>query len=386
MIINDYLAKVIKAHIEGNDLPVWDNDQETDNIIDVAKRNQITYMVFTAMLKKDRLSEETAEKLRNVVKNDVFLTLIQLNELKKIVSAFEENQVKNMPMKGSVIKYIYKRPELREMSDIDILIDEDDTEKAGTVLKSMGYKLNCSIKHHDIYSKGGILVEAHKSLYDKTVDNNQYKYFLGFDKAVLCDGYKYTYEFKPEDFYVYMLAHAAKHFYAMGCGIRNLADIYVYLTRYGKQMDRDYVDNELEKCGLSDFAKHMEILAFDWIDGKELDDFYLSLLNYMLDAGIYGKDENGIWNKFADEKKDKISRFELKRWYYFPPLYYMSEYYPWLDDHNWLLPIAWMIRFFRGVFLHKGKKKRAFVKNIKEDQIITYKRIYQKMNLSFSSK
>ena len=32
----------------------------------------------------------------------------------------------------------------------------------------------------------------------------------------------YVYDFEAEDFYIYMMAHMAKHFYKRGCGIRNL--------------------------------------------------------------------------------------------------------------------------------------------------------------------
>ena len=63
-----------------------------------------------------------------------------------------------------------------------------------------------------------MVVEAHRAMYDKTVDNNQYEYFSNFSKAILKKGYKYTYDFNDEDFYIYMIAHMAKHFYVKGCG------------------------------------------------------------------------------------------------------------------------------------------------------------------------
>ena len=92
-----------------------------------------------------------------------------------------------------------------------------------------------------------MIIEAHRAMYDKTVDGRQAEYFSDMSRAVLREGYQFTYDFNIEDFYIYMIAHIAKHFYAMGCGIRNLLDIYIYLNKYGEQLDREYISSELKK-------------------------------------------------------------------------------------------------------------------------------------------
>lgn len=382
-----YLARIVNSQINNSSEVISSDDFTFEELKDIAIRNHIIYIMYTEMLKEKVYTEEQVREMRDAIKHSIMVTLFQMNEIGNLESQFEDKGVRNMVLKGSVLKRVYPRPEIREMSDIDVLIDMEDMEKADAVLNSKGYILHESVKHHDVYYKRPyIVLEAHKTLYDKTVDKNQYNYFLNLKERNLRENSKYTYEFSIEDFYVYMISHAAKHFYAMGCGIRNLIDVYVYLKEYRDKMDISYVEQELSKCGIKDFALHMEKLAFDWLEGKELDSFYLSLFQYMLDSGIYGKNENGIWNKFAQVNKEKISKLELKLWYYFPPLYYMSEYYPWLENKTYLLPIAWIIRFFRGLFMKKGTKKREMVKNIKNDQIMTYKQIYKKMNLVFSGK
>ena len=134
-------------------------------------------------------------------------------DLKEIIRRFEEKKIVNQPMKGAQMKFIYPSPEMREMSDIDILIRHDCMDRAAEELKDMGYVLEQAIKHHDIYVKEPFMVvEAHRTMYDKTVDNNQYEYFSNFSKAILKKGYKYTYDFNDEDFYIYMIAHMAKTF------------------------------------------------------------------------------------------------------------------------------------------------------------------------------
>lgn len=386
MSISEYLGELVRAQLEGRKPVEMSEGISIDEILDIANRNHMNYLLLEALLKTEALSEEHKKVMRSRVMQSLMRTMAQVTELRELEKCFEENGIKNQFMKGSRMKFLYPTPELREMSDIDVLIDGECMKKATELLAERGYTLSRSVKHHDIYHKPPFMVvEAHKVMYDKTVDGEQYKYFSNFSRAVLCEGKTYTYDFNKEDFYIYMMAHMAKHFYARGCGIRNLVDVYVYLEKYGASMDKEYVKGELKKCGILEFTKHMEKLAYIWLKGEKSSMFYEDLFQYMVDSGIYGKDENGIWNKFSEEKmKDKdATPSQLKRWYYFPPLSYMAEYYPWLETHGYLLPVAWGIRAFRGAFMKKGVEKRKMVHEIESDKVKTYQTIYQNMELHF---
>lgn len=385
-ILTDYLAELVRAQLEGKKAKVLPEELKFEEIVELSHKNHMDYLLMGALLNTEGLEEKKSKILRAYVMQSIIKTTTQVMELKKIIRRFEEKEIVNQPMKGAKMKFIYPRPEMREMSDIDILIRQDCMEKAEDELKEMGYTLHQAIKHHDIYVKAPLMVvEAHRAMYDKTVDNNQYDYFSDFSKTVLQDGCSYTYDFKTEDFYIYMIAHMAKHFYVKGCGIRNLVDIYVYLQAKEKEMDREYIDIELKKLGLDVFTDHMESIAMDWLNHKPLSKFQQQVFDYMLDSGIYGKDENGIWNKFSEEKQKKkdVSVKQLKKWYFFPPLSYMTEYYPWLERIPVLLPVAWGIRACRGVFMKKGTEKRKMLYNIEKEEIQTYKEIYEEMQLHF---
>ncbi len=385
-MISEYLANLVLAQLEGKipgDLPQGISVEE---IVDISHRNQMDYLLLGALVKVNNISEEQRKWLRSRVIVSVIRTTNQIVEMKKLENALEEGKIKNQPMKGALMKFMYPSPEMREMSDIDILVDTEKMDDVAIILKGLGYTLQQSIKHHDIYVKEPFMVaEMHKSLYDKTVDGGQYKYFSNFERTIKRDGFEYSFDFTKEDFYVYMLAHMAKHFYTMGCGIRNLVDVYIFLKKYQDTIDRKYITEELEKCGILEFAQHIEKLADIWLNGGKNNAFYQELFQYMQDSGIYGKDENGIWNKFAEEKmKNKdVSITQLKRWYYFPPVSYMAEYYPWLEEHAILLPVAWGVRFYRGLFKKKGVYKREMLHEIEQSEIKCYQRIYQKMGLHF---
>lgn len=384
--LRNYLAELILSQLENRKPALIPSGIDMQELMTFSRKHHMDYILLGAILKADNVPEEYLPTLRKSVMTSLFRTTTQIKEFKELIDRLEERKVKNQPMKGALLKYVYPTPELREMSDIDILIQKESWDDAVAVLAEMGYTLQESIKHHDIYvKKPYMVIEAHRAMYDKTVDYNQYEYFKNMSKAVLREGYQYSYDFTTEDFYIYMISHMAKHFYARGCGIRNLVDIYVYRKRFGEEMDWTYLCQEFDKLGLSSFVRHMEKLADIWLGGAKWDKFYERLFAYMLDSGIYGKDENGIWNKFCEETNDSknVNRLQLRFWYWFPPLYYMSEYYPYLDKYPFLLPYAWVVRGVNGVLAKKGTYKRQMIKNIEQKDIETNQNIYREMQLRF---
>ena len=381
----EYLGQLVIAQLTRTCPPPIPDDFDLDRVLLLSNANHINYIIMGGLLKAPNLPESYKQPLSEYVFESLQRTLVQVNELKDLVKICEEKQIRNQPMKGACMKFMYPSPELREMSDIDILIDQDRMDDIASVLTEKGYTLYKSVRHHDVYTKAPyMVVEAHRTMYDKTIDTNQFHYFSSFTKTHLREGHHYTYDYNPEDFFVYMMAHMAKHFYARGCGIRNIIDVYVYLNLYRDRMNWTYVNKELSTCGILDFTHHMEKLAGIWLGGEEGDAFYDNLFDYMLNSGIYGKDENGVWSRFADAKLQgkQVSADILKKWYFFPPLAYMAELYPWVEDHNWLLPAAWCVRGVHGIF-KKDKYKQEMLHTIKDSEIYMYRDIYSKMGLHF---
>ena len=145
-----------------------------------------------------------------------------------------------------------------------------------------------------------------------------------------------------------------------------------------------------EEAGRDFYPKeHMEKLARIWLQGEPGEAFYQQLFDYMQGCGIYGKDENGIWNRFCDAQPEKgeKGRDVLKRWYWFPPYEYMVLYYPWLSRNpvagKFLLPAAWGIRAVRGVVCGRGKYKREMLRQIDASQIGVRQDIYRRLQLRF---
>ena len=377
-----YTAELVRAQLENRIPAAIPEKMSYEEVKKIADTAQMRYMLLGSLIKLPLL-EEQLEEMRSVLRVSILKTLLQVQSATMLEEKFEQAGIRNQLLKGSVMKHIYPRPELREMSDVDIMLYEDDFTQAEEIIKDCGFEMLEAIKHHVIFKKAPFLIlEMHWDLYEKTVDKEQYMYYKNQFRAQLKEGKKYTYEFSKENFYVYMISHMAKHFYENGCGIRNLVDVYIYQQKYGNEMDRAVVEQELSTCGILDFEKHVAKLARIWLDDKESTPFYNSLFEYMVDCGIYGKGENGIWGQLCKQNKPDINngkKSDLS--YYFPSAEYMKEFYPWLEGKKALLPAAWLCRGVRGI-THKDSVERA--KALKDKKKYdTMMNIYQEMNLKF---
>lgn len=379
-VIRSYYSELVRACLEKRDPAPIPEGISFDVLVDYAIKGQMPYPVLTSLLRLD-LKEEYKEEARKIVKSSVFKTLIQVAAYHEITKALEEGKVRHQVLKGTILKMDYPSPEMREMSDIDLVVFDETLERATEVMEKLGYK-NCGVvKHHAIFTKKpGIMVEVHWCLFDENVDHKQFMYFKNF-RSNLKEGFKYTYEFSKEDFYIYMLAHMAKHFFETGCGIRNLIDIYIFNNKYGSVLDKKYISGELTACGLLDFEKHMKELTYIWLEDKKCSDFYEDLFEYMLVGGIYGKTENGIWSQLAKETVDGNKMIKLH--YYFPSINFMKEKYPWLAKAPFLLPVAWIIRGVTGVSQKQSRDHRIQLESSDKERINRMLNIYHRLNLNF---
>lgn len=385
MITETYFPRLIKNSIKGTPFSE-PRDFNPSVLSSYAHKHHISVMCFLPLINADK---EKYMGLMPTVLTKIVLSESQLHELERIQNALEEAGIDNQALKGSILKLDYPRPELREMSDIDMVVREKDLAKTGEILKGLGYTFTGTEEHHDIYkNQNNVFIEVHRSLYGEHMDQRQYEYFTSFERSVLVPGKQYTYMFNHEDFYVYMIAHAARHFYARGCGVRNLVDIYVFMNKYEKTIDRAYVDRELKKCGLLDFERVMRELAYAWLDEKDLTRVQDTLLNYLLDSGIYGCEENGIWNKYmrAGALSGKESDKAIRRIYYFPPVELVKNDYPWVEKHKWLLPVVWIIRMFRAAFRPKSRRRLNYISSLDAaDKVKNMQEMYKAVNLQFST-
>ena len=143
----------------------------------------------------------------------------------EICEVFSDADVEYIPLKGAVLRPYYPLETMRTSCDIDILIREEDLDKAVECLRQKEYRFE-SKNFHDVslYSPNNVHLELHFNI-QENMDNLDLVLKDAWDYAVKAD--KNRYEFKKEFFAFHIFAHMAYHFVSGGCGIRSLMDIWI---------------------------------------------------------------------------------------------------------------------------------------------------------------
>ncbi|MGN1114702.1 MAG: nucleotidyltransferase family protein [Oscillospiraceae bacterium] len=346
----------------------------------ISKNHSIASVVSYALENAEVSETDLAVKQKfNEIKNKAIRKNILFDaERNKLFQFMDENKIAHMALKGSVLKSIYPKPGMRQMADNDILFDENFRKDIRSYMKQNGYAVKSYGQvDHDVYEKKPIYnFEMHTSLFNSTSDVNLEKYYMNiWEKLILNSESRFEYHFTNEDFYIYLIAHAYKHYIGGGTGLRTICDCYVYLWKMSDKLDKDYISKELKKLGAFEFENTLSSLAFKLLSDcniksiSELTSDELEMLLYMSNSGTYGKYENKV-NHIIDKMSDnqKFSnkqklQYILKR--AFPPMEWYKNYCPFCYRHKWAVPFYCVFRFVRGFFKkrHKIKTELNVIKN-----------------------
>lgn len=275
-------------------------------------------------------------------------------ERKKILHFMEENGIWHMPLKGIILKDLYPIKASREMADNDILFDKCFTGVVHDYMVGQGYEDKSYLEGHvdEYIRKPCFNFEMHRALYH-TNNRKLHDYYKDVkDRLIKDEDNNYGYHFTDEDFYVFMVSHAYRHYKDGGTGIRSLLDIYVYNKE--KNLDYAYIEQELRKIDVFEYEKRMRPLAEKIFCGEEyvLTEEEEQILEYYFDSGTFGtqehNDENALLrmtgeSEFTEEAKKKywIKRIIDMDWY--------KEHMPLLYKTIVLIPFHVLFRCVRGL-------------------------------------
>ncbi len=333
-----------------------------DMLFDLCQKHSLTSLVYYALTKIITPEHKWIEANGKAVRKNMLLDL----EREKILAFMNENGIKHMPLKGIIMKELYPKPGMRQMSDNDIWYDESYSKALEQFMQKLGYTdIVVGKGNHDNYKRPPVYnFEMHRTLFNKSQEPF-YTYYKDINRLLIRDkNSKYGCHFGTEDFYVYMVAHEYRHYSTGGTGLRSIIDCCVYLKKYGNEMKFTYIETETNKLGISDFEEKQRMLClklnrmcFNMLYGYEKE-----MLEYCFSSCAYGNFENKVNNKLKDFSKDgNITRksklkYVLSR--IFPPMEFYKNYYPFFYRHKLFLPVCFIIRLYKGIFKSRKKIKR----------------------------
>lgn len=283
-----------------------------------------------------------------------------------IYDGLERRGIWYLPLKGIVLKGCYPKSYFREMLDNDILFDSSKSAEVKALMESRGYTVKSYGRHnHDVYIKPPTMYyEFHRSLFDKKHRTVYFEYYSKlYDRLEKCDGSRFRLRMTNEDFYIYMICHLYKHYTLGGSGLRSLLDIYVFARKYGKELDRGYIEAELQKLDILSFERDISKLALTLFGGGALSPEQESELEFFIGSGSNGTVGNmtALKLKNDDSKKAKLKYFARRVFISGDDL---KQEYPFVYRHKALYPPLLVYRPVRGLIRSRSLLVREF-KSIK---------------------
>lgn len=263
---------------------------------------------------------------------------------RQICDAFEEARIDYIPLKGSVLRGYYPDESMRTSCDIDILVREEELDRAVAVLEQKQFKVGERIFHDvSLFAPNGTHLELHFSICEK-MDRLDAVLKNAWNHAVLEQGSRYA--FQDAFFLFHQFSHMAYHFQSGGCGIRSLMDIWV--MEHHMKLSYSCAEKLLKKAGIHQFAAEMTKLANRCFSERNVSD---PVLDYIWRGGVYGIKQNEVMVKKM--QSGGLLAYLKKR--ILKPYSSMIIIYPVLTKFPLLLPACWVHRWIKAIILGKTR-------------------------------
>ncbi len=310
----------------------------------------------------------------------------QMEQLELICNAFEKNSISYMPVKGSIIKKLYPDHAMRTMSDVDILIREEEYGRIAPVMRQLHFQEVGESDHEHIWKNDELTVELHKRLIP-SYNKDYYSYFgEGWDLAKVNHG-GYRWEMTHEDAFIYDTIHFAKHYRDANVNAHFLIDLWVQMRCY-PDLNRDYIRQQMARLRMESFYDNILTVVQAWFEGgpwdEKVDRITAVLFNedaqQKKDAAVIAQSTRAVQNAGSVSKAKKMVLLRK----IFPTKEQMGFAYP-----QWKkvpLPIAWVLRWFYLLFCRRDTIRQEIAKDgqVSQQDIENYRQDLEYIGLQFS--
>jgi hypothetical protein len=348
-------------------------EMDLNNVYKMAKFHSMQSIVYICLAKavKEYGKEIVSDEVFHRFATDYQLTmkrLVMFDMEREAFCEFLGQRSWYLCLKGVVLQRYYPTLAMRQMADNDILVDINLCPEIREYFLSRGYESESfGVGCHDSYYRGVLNFEIHHRLFSGAVRTRRGSDYYSDVKSMLIPGEKPgEMLFTDNDFYVYFLYHAYKHYAEGGCGVRTLMDIFVYRSKNGN-IDEKYIKKQLDSLGIQDYADGSYRLAMKIFSPEArpcdvLDSEMEEMLEYYISSGTFGTQAHMVENNAKDLSGDKGVTFITKIKYIwkrlFPDMSYYNLNYPRASKLIFTIPMLWFARFFRGIKnrkTHKGE-------------------------------
>lgn len=339
-------------------------------------KSQAVLPVFNEGLAMYNAEPKIAQKCFSSALNQVSVQGQYTEEFLAAYKAITAKGIFPIVLKGMVCRYTYgELGDCRPSSDEDIYIKKRDFDGVKNVLLSLGYKpddIQISPKvleecqEISFVSPMGLKIEVHINLFGTENSERKImnKYFENaFETMVSAEIHGeviYTLDYTLN--YLFLFFHLYKHFTCSGVGIRQVLDMCLFNRAFHDKIDFEYAEKAI--CQMKADRLYADAVKI----GEELGFFVKTelkgynpemLLRDMCQSGVFGSSSiehsrsRAVLLGATENKKAGMLKV------IFPSAKTIQSGYPILNKGKWLLPIAWVQRWFRYL---KNRKNGSYAK------------------------
>lgn len=355
------------------------NNFDLEEAVKISNRHNIAPLLYYGIIHSD-ISPD------NECVQNLFMTTCkfmasgerQMYEINNIFTAFDDAGIEYMPLKGTVLKKLYPRPEMRPMGDCDVLIKIEQYDKIRNILEKCGFEEGRESNHELVWNKKGLYLELHKRLIPSY--NKDYYNCFGDGWRLAKLDYGTRYRMKREDELIFLFTHFAKHYREAGIGIKHLIDLWLF-QKIHNDLDMQYIYTELEKLKLKEFFVNINSTIDVWFNGKEDNDITDFITEKIFNSGAFGFSEARIYSSaLKKSNKSRIVKMKTLINLLFPSYDGMCQKYKFLKKYPYLMYIMWVVRWFDVLLFNRSRIKRTITHTKEEISMMTDENLqnYQK--------
>ena len=278
-----------------------------------------------------------------------FLTILW-KSAEDVTKAFSDAGIEYRPLKGIKTKDLYPNKFMRHMSDVDILIHEEDyVDKIKPIMLSLGWSEGYESDHELHWHKSNLTIELHKRIIPSY--NKDYYNVIG-------DGWEW---FEGHTDCEYNFIHFAKHYRDAGVGIGHLVEMEICRG-----------DMDLSDIGLEEFKNNINKTLDNWFNGGEPDEKTELITDVIFSSGEYSTEASR--KSSADIKlvnaaggSRLIAALKSKLGMLFLPWYCWKDQFPILNNAPYLLPVFFVWRIIRTPFRRSARENLTRKIHLQED-------------------
>ena len=147
-----YIIALIRALMQDRPLPPVPEGIFLGELFSVSKAHGIQALVFRGLneLQPDCM-DPVWKQWENQVNQLLAQSVVQLQERDELIDIFTRAEIDVLPVKGCWLKELYPDINDRQMSDLDMLVREEDVSRAEVLLLERGYRKDEVGFHHTVY-------------------------------------------------------------------------------------------------------------------------------------------------------------------------------------------------------------------------------------------